>query len=206
MSGASATNTDGQIASRDGARRQREAGSTAITTTGRGEETRDSLTLEDANCVRQLLRRNRNASLLASLEPLFDTIGMPSTETGDVLASLAGGPGFEDGMVPAAADAREEREDEEDADNNEGDFGGIDDDDVPRAFLCPITLSVMREPVVCADGHTYERRALAHWLRSHDTSPMTGKHIDTLRMTPNYTLKSMIDEHIQNVRRNRGLL
>ena len=32
--------------------------------------------------------------------------------------------------------------------------------DIPHAFLCPITYEVMREPVVCADGHTYEEEAI----------------------------------------------
>jgi hypothetical protein len=33
-------------------------------------------------------------------------------------------------------------------------------DDVKLGVLCPITLDVMRDPVVAADGETYERAAI----------------------------------------------
>lgn len=33
-------------------------------------------------------------------------------------------------------------------------------------FVCPITHSVMTDPVVSADGHTYERAAIARWRSS----------------------------------------
>lgn len=29
----------------------------------------------------------------------------------------------------------------------------------------------MRDPVIAADGHTYDREAIEMWLRNHDTSP-----------------------------------
>ena len=32
--------------------------------------------------------------------------------------------------------------------------------------MCPITLELMRDPVMAADGHTYEREALLRWLKS----------------------------------------
>ena len=41
----------------------------------------------------------------------------------------------------------------------------VDEDDLdsssaPRGFLCPITLQVMRDPVIAADGHTYDRSSI----------------------------------------------
>lgn len=38
-------------------------------------------------------------------------------------------------------------------------------DDAPMSFRCPITLQVMSDPVITADGHTYERAAIEHWLQ-----------------------------------------
>jgi len=32
----------------------------------------------------------------------------------------------------------------------------------------------MSQPVVAADGHSYERRVIEDWLATHDTSPLTG--------------------------------
>lgn len=39
--------------------------------------------------------------------------------------------------------------------------------------VCPITMAPPREPVLLADGHVYERRALDAWLSAHATSPLT---------------------------------
>ena len=44
---------------------------------------------------------------------------------------------------------------------------------------CPITLEVMRDPVMAADGHSYEREAILRWLRGHRTSPLTGRKAPT---------------------------
>ena len=44
------------------------------------------------------------------------------------------------------------------------------------SLCCPITLSVMSDPVICTgDGHTYERDAIVNWLKDHDTSPLSGE-------------------------------
>ncbi|KAK9816505.1 hypothetical protein WJX72_001230 [[Myrmecia] bisecta] len=40
---------------------------------------------------------------------------------------------------------------------------------------CPIEHEVYEDPVVAADGHTYERSAIAEWFSRHDTSPMTNE-------------------------------
>ena len=44
-------------------------------------------------------------------------------------------------------------------------------------FLCPITMSTMSDPVVTSDGQTYERTAIEDWLKTHDTSPLTGRNV-----------------------------
>jgi hypothetical protein len=43
----------------------------------------------------------------------------------------------------------------------------------------------MRDPVVAADGFTYERSVIERWLRSNDTSPITNETLadKTLRET-----------------------
>ena len=67
---------------------------------------------------------------------------------------------------------------------------------VPRAFVCPITAEVMIEPVVCADGHTYEKAAIENWLgRGRTTSPLTNAELPRPHtLLPNYALRSAIVE------------
>jgi SUMO ligase MMS21 Smc5/6 complex component len=31
-------------------------------------------------------------------------------------------------------------------------------------IICPITLKIMEDPVIAADGHTYERSAIQEWI------------------------------------------
>jgi hypothetical protein len=50
--------------------------------------------------------------------------------------------------------------------------------------ICPITMRRMHDPVVTADGHTYERAAIERWLRQHDTSPMTGQPLANKVLSP----------------------
>ncbi|XP_077478331.1 WD repeat, SAM and U-box domain-containing protein 1 isoform X1 [Stigmatopora argus] len=64
---------------------------------------------------------------------------------------------------------------------------------VPDEFLCPITRELMREPVLAADGYSYEREAMATWINSKNrSSPMTNLPLMTTLLTPNHTLKMAI--------------
>ncbi|VFQ74740.1 unnamed protein product [Cuscuta campestris] len=66
---------------------------------------------------------------------------------------------------------------------------------VPHYFLCPIFQEIMEDPVVAADGFTYEAEALRAWLDSgQDTSPMTNHKLSHTNFVPNRALRSAIQE------------
>lgn len=65
---------------------------------------------------------------------------------------------------------------------------------VPRGFLCPITLELMADPVMAADGHSYERKAITAWLRAHDTSPTTNLPLPHKLLVDNHALRSAIED------------
>lgn len=72
-----------------------------------------------------------------------------------------------------------------------------------NAFFRCITIwthQVMIDPVVCEDGHSYERGALEAWLRNHDTSPMSNAHLNSKMAVPNHALRNSIEAF----RRERG--
>ena len=56
---------------------------------------------------------------------------------------------------------------------------------VPEQYVCRISNEVMRDPVVLADGYSYERRAAEAWLAARATSPATNRPLDHARATPN---------------------
>ncbi|CAK9320541.1 unnamed protein product [Citrullus colocynthis] len=75
------------------------------------------------------------------------------------------------------------------------DAANEDIDDVPRIFICPILQEVMKNPHVAADGFSYELEAIEQWLRAgHDTSPMTNLKLQHPYLTPNHTLRSLIQD------------
>ncbi|XP_074470625.1 WD repeat, SAM and U-box domain-containing protein 1-like isoform X2 [Sebastes fasciatus] len=64
---------------------------------------------------------------------------------------------------------------------------------IPDEFLCPITRELMREPVIAADGYSYERDAINSWINTKNrSSPMTNLPLLTTLLTPNHTLKMAI--------------
>ncbi|EOD04946.1 hypothetical protein EMIHUDRAFT_69023, partial [Emiliania huxleyi CCMP1516] len=64
----------------------------------------------------------------------------------------------------------------------------------PHDFVCPITTEVMSDPVMAADGHSYERSAIERWLASKSTSPLTGGELEHRILIPNHTLRRQIGE------------
>merc|ERR1712045_349656 len=54
------------------------------------------------------------------------------------------------------------------------------------SFLCPITRELMTDPVICCDGHTYERAAIEQWLRGNSRSPKTNQPLQSREVIPNH--------------------
>jgi hypothetical protein len=67
-------------------------------------------------------------------------------------------------------------------------------DETPDKFRCPITFARMRSPVVCADGHTFERSAISKWLTTSGTNPSTGTQLTHRMLNPSLVLKNEIRE------------
>ena len=67
---------------------------------------------------------------------------------------------------------------------------------VPPQYLCPITGEVMEDPVTTADGHAYERAAIAQWLQDHDTSPVTNTQLPHRKLAPAHALRQLIQEFV----------
>ncbi|CAF4879100.1 unnamed protein product [Rotaria socialis] len=65
--------------------------------------------------------------------------------------------------------------------------------DPPEELLCPITLSLFQDPVVCEDGFTYDRQAIQQWLRNAGKSPMTNLPLKQ-SFLPNQDMKSRVLE------------
>ncbi|KAG7958376.1 hypothetical protein I3843_10G018100 [Carya illinoinensis] len=71
----------------------------------------------------------------------------------------------------------------------------MDEIDVPRFFLCPISLEIMKDPVTVLTGITYDRESIEKWLFSekNNTCPVTKQILPAdCDLTPNHTLRRLI--------------
>ena len=54
---------------------------------------------------------------------------------------------------------------------------------------------LMRDPVTCTDGHSYERANISRWLNEgHNTSPITGNPLQSNLLIPNHALRNAIED------------
>ncbi|XP_059063517.1 U-box domain-containing protein 1-like [Cryptomeria japonica] len=77
---------------------------------------------------------------------------------------------------------------------------GKDKDDsywnVPEELKCPISLDLMRDPVIVESGHTYDCASISEWLDSgHSTCRLSGQKLP--RQPPlisNYAIRSLVSQ------------
>ena len=65
----------------------------------------------------------------------------------------------------------------------------------PVARLVSPPQEMMNDPVIAADGHTYERVAIEQWLETNDNSPMTNSPLNNKDLVPNHAVKAMIMDY-----------
>jgi hypothetical protein len=72
--------------------------------------------------------------------------------------------------------------------------------DHPRGMVCPITMTLMIEPVIAADGHSYEKKAIKAWIKGGNrNSPTTNKRLSHFQLTPNFALRSAIQDYVASL-------
>ncbi|PKA56851.1 U-box domain-containing protein 17 [Apostasia shenzhenica] len=64
---------------------------------------------------------------------------------------------------------------------------------IPKDFCCPISLDLMRDPVITSSGQTYDRSSINQWLEEgHFTCPNSGQTLSHTGLIPNRALRSLI--------------
>ncbi|KAK9936638.1 hypothetical protein M0R45_013467 [Rubus argutus] len=64
---------------------------------------------------------------------------------------------------------------------------------IPKDFCCPISLDLMRDPVIISTGQTYDRTSISRWLEEgHCTCPKTGQLLPNTRLVPNRALRNLM--------------
>lgn len=74
------------------------------------------------------------------------------------------------------------------------------EDQAPPQFLCPISLELMRDPVLTETGQTYERRNIQAWFsRGNRTDPMTLLTLRNTRLRHNHARAARIRDWLRRV-------
>ncbi|XP_062096496.1 U-box domain-containing protein 17 [Humulus lupulus] len=64
---------------------------------------------------------------------------------------------------------------------------------IPKDFCCPISLDLMRDPVIISTGQTYDRSSISRWVEEgHCTCPKTGQMLIKTCIFPNRALRNLI--------------
>jgi len=68
--------------------------------------------------------------------------------------------------------------------------------------VCPISQSLMVDPVIAADGHTYDHAQIEAWFRRSNpaTSPQTREPLADRRLIPNLALRRTIEHLVESGR------
>jgi hypothetical protein len=122
--------------------------------------------------------------------------GAPSSRKGKEERGDAG-DGVEEGQQGGADESAARKGNDEAAETNNGQASKSDNIQpvVPPPYtrltlMCPITMEPFRDPVVAADGFSYEREAIMWWLRHNSTSPATGEQLKSKVLIDNFALKN----------------
>ena len=77
----------------------------------------------------------------------------------------------------------------------------IDDNIIPESFICPITQSIMIDPVISPYGISYEKYAIENWLIKNNVDPFSQKPLKKEQLVRNYALKNAIREFVVNYKK-----
>jgi hypothetical protein len=69
---------------------------------------------------------------------------------------------------------------------------GSDAAEPPGPLHCSLTRKLMTEPVVAADGFSYEKVDMESYLKHYSVSPVTGRPLAFTRLFPNNQLRNVI--------------
>jgi len=65
---------------------------------------------------------------------------------------------------------------------------------IPSHFICPISQSLMSDPVLTCDGQMYDRKSIEEWLKNNNTSPVTNLVLENKNLIPAIDIKNQINE------------
>ena len=70
-----------------------------------------------------------------------------------------------------------------------------------EAYYCPITMALMKQPVIGPEGFSFEREAIEQWIDKNEVSPLTRTPLPSKRLLyPNLALQEMLKLEISHLK------
>ena len=133
------------------------------------------------------------SQLLTHIDLLLNTGDIENADPEDFAKSLQ-----RNEMIELIVNYKRKREEEYSIKNTQ--------DNVVNDYLCPISNELMEDPVVTADGHSYERKNIEEWFVRNQqedhvvvNSPMTLEPLPNLILLSNITLKKAIESFREKI-------
>mmetsp|Transcript_10015 Transcript_10015/g.36619 ORF Transcript_10015/g.36619 Transcript_10015/m.36619 type:complete len:244 (+) Transcript_10015:206-937(+) len=73
-------------------------------------------------------------------------------------------------------------------------------------FVCPISRDVFHNPVIAADGKTYDFKYIREWLRVRQVSPLTNMSMAHYNLEPNVAVRNQIEKSLTDLREQGELV
>jgi len=67
---------------------------------------------------------------------------------------------------------------------------------VPKSFICPITLQLMKKPTKGLSPYSYEKEAIEKWVKEKGFDPLTNVPMGLHNLKPNDELERIIEEYV----------
>lgn len=67
----------------------------------------------------------------------------------------------------------------------------LNQEEPPAHLICPLSKMLFQDPVVVADGYTYERTCIETWMTHHDESPKTSQPLAKDILIPNMQIQNL---------------
>lgn len=69
-------------------------------------------------------------------------------------------------------------------------------DNIPNYLCCPISLLLIKDPIITNDGYTYDRESLEIYLKKSNISPITRESL--FYFIKNRSIRDIITDYINN--------
>ena len=71
-------------------------------------------------------------------------------------------------------------------------------ENIPEEFKCPISMDLMKDPVLSPCSHSFEKTSILNWINTHTVCPLCRENLNFDQLVLNLALKNTIEKFISD--------